>query len=101
MKIKKGDEVKLLLGKDQGKTGKVVKVLAKEGKAFVEGVNAYKRHIRKMGQNEGGILEINKPVNMSNLALICPACKKPTRVGYKIEGENKLRICKKCQEVVK
>lgn len=101
MKIKKGDTVQLLLGKDRGKTGKVLRVLPKEDKAFVEGVNLYKRHVRKMGQNEGGILDIPKPINISNVALICQNCKKITRVGFKLEGNEKLRICKKCKEVLK
>ncbi|KKS13045.1 50S ribosomal protein L24 [Candidatus Daviesbacteria bacterium RIFOXYD1_FULL_41_10] len=67
MKIKKGDTVKILLGKDRGKTGKVLRVLAKKGKVLVEGVNAYKRHVRKMKGMEGGIIEINKPIDISNV----------------------------------
>lgn len=101
MKIKKNDIVQILLGKDRGKTGKVLRVLVKGGKVAVEGVNVYKRHVKKSGQHEGGILEIAKPVNISNVALVCPNCKKAGRVGYKIEGESKVRICKKCKEVIK
>lgn len=101
MKIKREDTVKILLGKDHGKTGKVLRVFGKEDKVLVEGINMYKRHIRKMGQNEGGILDIAKPINISNVALICPSCKKDTRVGFKIEGETKFRVCKKCQEVIR
>lgn len=101
MKLHKGDEVKVLLGKDNGKLGKVLKILTKDSKALVEGVNVYKRHVRKMNQTEGGILDINKPVNISNLAVICPSCKKPTRIGYKIEDGTKVRVCKKCKEVIK
>ena len=67
MKIKKGDTVKILLGKDRGKTGKVLRVLAKKGKVLVEGVNAYKRHVRKMKGMDGGIIEINKPIDISNV----------------------------------
>lgn len=101
MKIKKNDTVQLLLGKDRGKTGKVLRVLVKDKKVSVEGVNVYKRHVRKSGQTEGGVLEITKPVNISNVALVCPGCKKAGRVGYKIEGESKVRVCKKCKEVIK
>lgn len=101
MKIKKNDTVQIILGKDRGRTGKVLTVFGKEGKALVEGVNVYKRHIRKMGGREGGILDLNKPVNISNMALVCPSCKQVTRVGYKINGEEKMRICRKCQEVLK
>ncbi|OGE37756.1 50S ribosomal protein L24 [Candidatus Daviesbacteria bacterium RIFCSPLOWO2_01_FULL_39_12] len=105
MKIQKGDKVKVLLGKDRGKEGTVEKVLAKEGRVFVERVNLYKRHVRKTGDVEGGILEIPKSLDISNVALICPNCHKATRVGYKqslrpdglnMEGSAKVRICRKC-----
>lgn len=108
MKIKKGDKVKVLLGKDRGKEGIIEYVLAKEKKVFVGGANLYKRHVRKMGNMEGGIINIPKPVYISNVGLICPNCKKITRVGYKqslptgkIVGKEKLRICKKCKKEVK
>lgn len=100
MKIKKGDTVKILLGKDRGKSGKVLNVLTKKEQILVEGINMYKRHVKKTGQHEGGILDITKPVNISNVALLCPNCKKETRVGYKIEVGNKVRICKKCSKVI-
>lgn len=100
MKIKKGDQVKIMLGKDQGKTGKVLRVFPKKSKVWVEGINIYKRHVRSRGQNEGGIIEIGKPVNVSNVMLICSACKKATRIGFQTEDE-KLRVCKKCREVIK
>ena len=93
--------MKILLGKDRNKTGKVIRVLNKKGRVLVEGVNMYKRHVRKMGQTEGGIIEITKPVDASNLALVCPSCKKPTRVGFKSENNTKVRVCKKCKEVIK
>lgn len=104
MKIKKGDEVKILLGKDNGKSGKVERVFPKESKILVAGVNVIKRHIsKKITGSEGQILDIAKPINLSNVALICPNCKKPTRVGFKINGtdlpagrQEKVRICKKC-----
>ncbi|MDO8498965.1 MAG: 50S ribosomal protein L24 [bacterium] len=101
MKIKKNDTVKVLLGKDQGKTGKVLRVLGKEDKVLVEGVNISKRHVGKKGQTEGGIIDLVKPLNISNVALVCPSCKKPTRVGYKLNGQSKVRVCKKCQEEIK
>lgn len=102
MKIKKGDNVKILLGKDRGKEGKVEYVLGKDKKVFVGGANLYKRHVRKMKDLEGGIIDIPKALDISNVALICPNCKKITRVGYKIDGKNKIRICKKCgKEITK
>ena len=101
-KIKKGDEVMVLLGKDHGKSGQVEKVLSKKGQVLVVGVNIVKRHVGKRATGaEGGIIEILKPINMSNVALICPGCKQPTRVGYKIEGDMKMRICKKCGKEIK
>lgn len=101
MKIKKGDKVRILLGKDRGKEGSVVYVLGKEKKVFVGGANLYKRHVRKMKDVEGGIIDIPKPMDISNIGLICPNCKKVTRVGYKIEGMTKIRICKKCKKEIK
>ena len=95
-KIHKGDTVQILLGKDRGKTGTVERVLSKEGRVFIGGVNLVKRHVKKQGQIEGGIIDIVKPMNISNVSLVCPSCKKPTRVGIKITGTSKVRFCKKC-----
>ena len=96
MKIKKGDKVKIMLGKDNGKEGTVEYVMAKEGKVFIGGANLYKRHVKKMQNIEGGIIDLPKPMDISNVSLICPNCKKVTRVGFKTEGTTKERICKKC-----
>lgn len=101
IKIRKEDNVQILLGKDRGRSGKVLRVWTKEGKVLVEGINIYKRHVKKTKQNEGGIIDIPKPINISNVSIICPSCKKLTRVGMKIESNKKMRICKKCQEVIK
>lgn len=100
LKIKKGDKVKIMLGKDRGKTGEIKFVLRKKKRVFVEGVNLYKRHVKKMQGTEGGIIDIPKSLNISNVILICPSCNKPTRVGYKIQGDMKLRICKKCKKEI-
>lgn len=101
MKIKKGDKVKILLGKDRNKEGTVEYVLAKEKRVFVGGANIYKRHVKKTQGVEGGIINIPKSLDISNVALVCPNCKKVTRVGYKTVGKQKLRICKKCKKEVK
>lgn len=101
MKIKKGDKVIVLLGKDRGKIGKVEFVRAKDQKIFVEGANLYKRHVRKMQNIEGGIIDIPKGLDISNLGLICPNCNKVTRVGYKVSNDLKVRICKKCGKEIK
>lgn len=101
MKIKKGDQVKILLGKDRGKTGPVKYVKGKEGKVLVGGANLYKRHVKKMGDVQGGIIDTPKPLNISNVGLICPNCKKITRVGYKMAGKEKVRICRKCKKEIR
>lgn len=102
MKIKKGDTVKVLLGKDKGRTGKVQKILLKEEKLTIEGINIYKKHVKpqKEGQ-KGGIVEIARPMPISKIALVCPACSKTTRVGYQVDKDGKkMRICKKCQGLI-
>lgn len=102
MKIRKGDKVKVLLGKDRGKEGTVEFVLVRKERVLVSGVNLYKRHVKKTGNMEGGIVDIPKSLNISNLGLICPNCKRVTRVGFKKIGNDKVRICKKCnKEIVK
>lgn len=99
MAIKKGDKVKMLSGKDRGKTGKVSSVLVKaeEKKVIVEGLNKIKKHqrARKQGQ-KGQIVEVERSVAISTVQLVCSGCGKPTRVAHKKEGQTKVRICKKC-----
>lgn len=101
MKIKKGDKVQIIKGKDRGKSGTVEFVRAKDRKVFVGGANLYKRHVRKQGTLEGGIIDIPKPLDVSNVSLICPNCNKLTRIGYKLMGKEKVRICKKCNKEIK
>lgn len=95
-KIKKGDNVQVLLGKDRGKTGAVERVSPKKGTVLVTGVNLVKRHVKGRQGIEGGVIDVVKPVNISNVALICPSCKKPTRIGFLIDKGEKKRMCKKC-----
>lgn len=97
MKLKKGDTVKMLTGKDRGKTGKVIKVEPKAGRIVVEGVNLYRRHVRPKRQGEKGeIVQLARPVAAANAALVCPHCKKAVRLGYRFQGEVKVRYCRKC-----
>jgi large subunit ribosomal protein L24 len=97
MKIKKGDNVQILLGKDRSKTGKVERVSEKKGKVFIPGINVYKRHVgKRVTGAEGGTVEISKPINISNVGLICPSCKQVTRVGFKVSENSKIRVCRKC-----
>ena len=97
MKLRKGDNVKMLGGKDRGKTGKVSVILPKSDKVIVERLNLIKRHVRarKQGQ-KGQIISKERAVSVSSVALICKSCGKPTRIGYKVVGDNKVRVCKKC-----
>ncbi|MBI2042274.1 MAG: 50S ribosomal protein L24 [Candidatus Nealsonbacteria bacterium] len=98
MKIKKGDTVLIISGKDRGKRGKVLDVLKGEGKIVVEGINIRKKHVRpKKSGEKGQIIEKPAAFDLSNAKLICPKCGKPTRVGYKVSGEKKFRACKKCE----
>jgi len=101
MKIKKGDEVKVIKGKDKGKVAKVEKVFAKLNTVMVEGLNQYKRHVKARAQNQKSeIVTISKPLPVTNIVLICPKCHNPARVGYKITGDQKQRICKKCEQAI-
>lgn len=97
MKIRKGDIVLIISGKDRGKTGKVLRAFPGGFKVVVENVNIRKKHTRpKKGGEKGQIVRIPAPINVSNVKLLCPKCGKATKVGYRIEGNKKYRICKKC-----
>ncbi len=101
LKIKKGDKVEVLLGKDRSRQGVVRKVFPIQGSALIEGINIVKKHVKARGKDHpGGILEVEKPLAISKLAVICPNCKKPTRIGFRVEKDSKYRICKKCNELV-
>jgi large subunit ribosomal protein L24 len=98
MKIKKGDTALIISGKDRGKTGKVLDVFPEQEKLVVEGVNIRKKHMKpKKSGEKGQIVEKPASFSVSNVKLICPKCGKPARVGYKVVGNKKHRICKKCQ----
>ena len=101
MKIKKGDNVQIMAGKDKGKRGKVLKVNLKSGKILVQGLNMFKKHQRPKKQGDKGeIISISRFLNVSNAMLVCGSCDKPTRVGYKIEVDSKSRYCKKCKAIL-
>lgn len=103
MKFKKGDEIIVTLGKDQGKKGKIEAIFPKEGKALVNGVNVYKRHTKPQGEDKkGGIIDLPKPLSFSKMSLLCPKCSKPTRIGYQIglKSKTKIRICRKCKGTI-
>ncbi|NQT95162.1 MAG: 50S ribosomal protein L24 [Candidatus Omnitrophica bacterium] len=102
MKIKKNDNIKVLSGRDKGKTGKVLKIFPGKHKAIVEGVNFLKRHAKKTQNNpKGGIVQKESPINISSLAVICTRCNKPTRIGVSILSDgSKARHCRKCKETI-
>jgi large subunit ribosomal protein L24 len=102
MKIKKGDIVLVISGKWKGKTGRVLRSFPKERKVLVEGVNLVKKHQRaRRVREKGKIVEAPKPLSVSKVKLICPHCKKATRVGYLISDEKeKKRLCKKCKKEI-
>lgn len=100
MKIKIGDEVKILVGKDKGKTAKVEKVFPKTNLLQVAGVNIYKKHTKGKSKYPGGVIEKVMPIQAAKVAVICPDCKEPTRVGFKLDSKTKLRVCRKCNKVL-
>ncbi len=97
MKLKKGDRVKVLTGKDRGSDGEIMRVVANGTKVIVDGVNTAKKHQRAVRATmQAGIIDRDMPIPVSNVALICPSCG-PTRVGYRFDNQGKkVRICKKC-----
>jgi large subunit ribosomal protein L24 len=100
MKLQKGDQVLIIKGKDKGRKGKILRGFPKESKVLVEGINIKKKHQKPKKEGEKGqVVEIATPLFLSNVKLICPKCKKPTRIGYRIKNNKaKQRICKKCKE---
>ncbi len=101
MKIKKGDKVKVIYGKDRGRTGTVERVYKKRMMVLIPGINIYKKHVKKSEEfPQGGVVEVPRPINVSKVMLICPLCKKPTRVGYQIKDGKKYRVCKSCGKII-
>ncbi len=101
LKIKRGDTVRVIKGKDKGKMGKVKKVIIAKKRLIVEEVNIVKRHMRATGPDRpSGIVEMEAPISWSNVRLVCPSCGEPTRVGFRYEDGKKVRYCKKCNEVI-
>ena len=100
--IRRNDSVQVIAGKDRGKKGRVLRVLAEKNRLVVEGINFVKRHTRpNPGKGvKGGILEKEAPLHASNVQLVCPECGKMTRVGHRVDGDRKVRICRKCEGVV-
>ena len=100
LKIKKGDKVVVITGRDKGKTGEVVKVLREENRLIVQGVHMVKRHTRQSAGNPGGIIEKEAAIHVSNVAHIDPKTQKPTRIGYRMDGERKIRVARRSGEAI-
>ncbi len=101
MKLKKGDQVVIIAGKDKGRRGKIEKVFPKKESVLIPGINMVKKHVKARGEGKpGGIIEVSRPIHIAKVALLCPKCGRPTRVGYLLTKEGKERICKKCQAVI-
>jgi large subunit ribosomal protein L24 len=99
-KLRKDDQVQVIAGKDKGKQGKIVRIDREKGRAIVAGINMVKKAQKKRKQTDrGGIIEIEAPIQISNVMIVCRKCG-PTRIGYKIEGETKKRVCRKCGEAL-
>ncbi len=98
MKIHKGDIVKIITGKDKEKTGKVLKVFSQKNSILIEGLNVYKKRVKPKKQGEKGqMISVLRPINVSNTMVVCSACGKNTKIGYKLDNKNKVRSCKKCK----
>jgi len=101
MHIKKNDTVKVIAGREKGKTGKVLGVTKEKGRILIEKVNLVKRHQKPDATGKGGIVEKEAPLNVSNVMLVCSKCNTGVRVGHKVlEDGKKVRVCKKCQELL-
>jgi len=96
--IRRDDEVRVVSGKDRGRSGRVVRVLPREGRVMVEGVARAKKHSRpSKRRQQGGIIDIEQFVDISNVQVVCKSCGQPTRIGHRIDGDRKVRVCKKCE----
>lgn len=99
-KLHKDDAVRIISGKEKGKSGKIVRIDLAKGRAIVQGLNMVKKTMKKKSQNDrGGIVEIEAPIRLCNMMIVCKKCG-PTRLGYKIDGDAKKRVCRKCGEAL-
>jgi len=100
-KIHRDDTVQVLAGKDKGKQGKVVRVVTKKDAVIVSGVNLVKKAMKRRSQQDaGGIAEIEAPIHISNVGIVCKKCNRPVKIGYKLDGDKKIRVCRKCGETL-
>lgn len=100
-KIHKDDLVEIIAGKDKGKRGNVVRVVREKDKVIVSGCNIVKKAMKRRSQQDaGGIAEVEAPLDISNVGIVCKKCGRPVRIGYKLDGDKKVRVCRKCGETL-
>lgn len=101
MKIQKGDKVEIMIGKDKGRSGQVLRVFAKSEEIIIKGLNLFKKHLKPTQGQKGGIIEKERAMRVSKVMLICPSCNKKIRVAYQIDKNgDKSRICRKCKSII-
>lgn len=96
LKFKVGDNIKVIQGKDKGREGKIEYIDLKGQRVLIPGINVYKKHVKGGSGRKGGIYDLPRPLSFSKVALVCPRCKKLTRVGFRVLSKEKVRICRKC-----
>lgn len=100
IKLKAGDKIKVTLGKDKGREGKIEKVFPGQKTALIPEINIFKKHVKGASGQKGGIYDVPRPLAFSKIALVCPKCKKITRVGFKMVDNQKVRVCRKCSKEI-
>lgn len=101
MKLHKGDNVRVTVGKDAGKEAKIERVWREEEKVLLPGINMYKKHTKPKGEGQrGGIQDLARPLSIAKVALVCPKCSVVTRIGFKLINDKKVRICRKCEQEI-
>ncbi len=101
MKLKKGDKVKVITGKDKGRDGVIERVYNKMNTVLITNINVYKKHIKKNEKMpQGGVVDLPRPLDVAKVVLICPKCGKESKIGYKIEKDKKFRVCKNCDSKI-
>ena len=101
MEIKSGDTILIIAGKDKGKSGKVTEVHPKDNRIIVEGLNIVRKHVRPKKEGEKGQrVEVPRPIDVSNVKIICPKCKQAVRIGHRLMEKSKVRTCKKCLQEI-
>ncbi len=101
MKLKKGDLIQVMTGKDSRRQGKIERVFLADMTVLIPGINQYKRHRKPQGEGKpGDIVTLDRPIDVAKVALVCPKCKQLTRVGYRRSGDKKERVCRKCDQAI-